>query len=109
MRFCYAHRRYALYPDSRDSWNLSPDDYTQAFLKQVKAMGFDALEIGVEVFEKTGGSGRQVKAFRRRLRDAGMRVGCVRAGGTSRTPATALTTGNGRPPRSRSRGGWARR
>jgi sugar phosphate isomerase/epimerase len=82
MRFCYAHRRYALYPDSRDSWNLSPDDYTQAFLKQVKAMGFDALEIGVEVFEKTGGSERQVKAFGRRLRDAGMTVGCVRAGGT---------------------------
>jgi sugar phosphate isomerase/epimerase len=36
----------------------------------------------VEVLEKTGGSERQVKAFGQRLRDAGMPIGCVRAGGT---------------------------
>ena len=82
MRFCYAHRRYALYPDSRDSWNLAPDDYTEAFLTRAKAIGFDAIEVGVEVLEKTGGSERQVKAFGQRLRAAGMPIGCVRAGGT---------------------------
>src|SRR5262245_51792339 len=82
MRFCYAHRRYALYPESRDSWNLGPDDYTEAFLTRVRTIGFDALEVGIEVFEKIGGSERQVKAFGRRLRDAGIPVGCIRAGGT---------------------------
>ena len=45
-------------------------------------MGFDAIEVGVEVLEKTGGSEPRVKAFGRRLREAGMPVGCVRAGGT---------------------------
>ena len=109
MRFCYAHRRYALYPDSRDSWNLAPADYTETFLKRAKAMGFDAIEVGVEVLEKTGGSEQQVKAFGRRLRDAGMPIGCVRAGGTLRRRGTGLTTGSGRPARSSSRGGWARR
>jgi sugar phosphate isomerase/epimerase len=82
MRFCYAHRRYALYPETRDSWNLAPDDYADAFLKRAKAVGFDAIEVGVEVLEKTGGAERQVRAFGQRLRGAGMPIGCVRAGGS---------------------------
>ena len=82
MRFCYAHRRATLYPTSFDSWNLAPDDYTAAFLRTAKDIGFDAIEVGVEVLERTGGSERQVKAFGRRLREAGMPIGCVRAGGT---------------------------
>ena len=81
MRFCYAHRRATLYPTSFDSWNLAPDDYTAAFLRTAKDIGFDAIEVGVEVLERTGGSERQVKAFGRRLREAGMPIGCVRAGG----------------------------
>ena len=82
MRFCYAHRRHTLYPESLDPWNLRPDDYTTAFLRRSKAVGFDALEVGVEVFERTGGSEQQVRAFGRRLREAGMPIGCVRSGGT---------------------------
>ena len=82
MRFCYAHRRATLYPTSLDSWNLAPDDYTAAFLCTAKDIGFDAIEVGVEVLERTGGSERQVKAFGRRLLEAGMPIGCVRAGGT---------------------------
>jgi sugar phosphate isomerase/epimerase len=82
MRFCYAHRRYALYPDTRDPWNLAPDDYTAPFLARVKGLGFDALEVGFEVLEKTDGGEREVRAFGRRLRDAGLAIGCVRAGGT---------------------------
>ena len=82
MRFCYAHRRATLYPTSLDSWNLAPDDYTAAFLCTAKDIGFDAIEVGVEVLERTGGSERQVKAFGQRLLEAGMPIGCVRAGGT---------------------------
>jgi sugar phosphate isomerase/epimerase len=82
MRFCYAHRRFTLYPDSLNSWDLQPDSYNDAFLKRVKAIGFDALEVGAEVIDKTGGSERQVKAFGKRLADAGLPIGCVRAGGT---------------------------
>ncbi|MSQ09157.1 MAG: sugar phosphate isomerase/epimerase [Dehalococcoidia bacterium] len=82
MRFCYAHRRFTLYPDNLNSWDLQPDSYNAAFLKKAKAIGFDALEVGAEVIEKTGGSERQVKAFGKRLADAGLPIGCVRAGGT---------------------------
>ncbi len=82
MRFCYAHRRFTLYPDSLNSWDLTPDNYNAAFLKKVKDIGFDALEVGAEVIEKTGGSERQVKEFGKRLAGAGLPIGCVRAGGT---------------------------
>jgi sugar phosphate isomerase/epimerase len=82
MRFCYAPRRHTLYPESRDPWHLAPADYTPSFLDRVKGMGFDALEVGLEVLEGTGGSEREVKAFGRRLRTAGTPIGCVRAGGT---------------------------
>lgn len=82
MRFCYAPRRHTLYPESRDPWNLVPDAYTASFLRRVRDMGFDALEVGIEVLEATGGAERQVKAFGRRLRDAGVPIGCVRSGGT---------------------------
>jgi sugar phosphate isomerase/epimerase len=82
MRFCYAPRRHTLYPDSLDPWNLAPEAYTPEFLRRARDMGFDALEVGVEVLEKTGGTERQVKAFGRRLREGGVPIGCVRAGGT---------------------------
>jgi sugar phosphate isomerase/epimerase len=82
MRFCYAHRRLALYPEHRDPWSLAPEDYSAGFLQKVKTMGFDALEVGVEVLERTGGSEHEVKAFSRRLGDAGVPIGCVRSGGT---------------------------
>ncbi len=82
MRFCYAHRRFTLYPDNLNSWDLTPDAYNAPFLKRVKAIGFDTLEVGAEVIEKTGGSERQVKEFGKRLAGAGLPIGCVRAGGT---------------------------
>ena len=82
MRFCYAHRRLALYPDHRDAWDLAPDHYTAGFLKRARAIGFDALEVGVETLERTGGSEREVKALGRRLGDVGLPIGCVRSGGT---------------------------
>jgi sugar phosphate isomerase/epimerase len=81
MRFCYAHRRFTLYPQSVDSWNLSPDNYTDEFLTRTKTLGFDALEVGLEVLSQLG-SEQKVKDFASKLNDFGLKVGCVRAGGT---------------------------
>ena len=81
MRFCYGHRRFTLYPQSVDSWNLNSDNYTGDFLKRTKALGFDALEVGVEVLSQLG-TEQKVKDFSSKLNDAGLAVGCVRAGGT---------------------------
>lgn len=81
MRFCYAHRRFTLYPQSVDSWNLAPDDYSTEFLTRTKALGFDALECGYEVLHKLGGSQAR-RDFAARLSDHGLKVGAIRAGGT---------------------------
>ena len=63
MKFCYANRRMTLYPNSVDPWDLAPEDYTDQFLIKVKDMGFDALEIGSDTLDKTGGSEKAVKEF----------------------------------------------
>jgi sugar phosphate isomerase/epimerase len=87
MRFCYAHRRFALYPQSVDSWNLAAENYTDDFLSKTKELGFDALEVGLEVLAGLG-SEQKAKDFASRLHDFGLDVGCVRAGGTLHTAKT---------------------
>ena len=69
MKFCYANRRMTLYPNSVDPWDLAPEDYTDQFLKKVKDMGFDALEIGSDTLDKTGGSEKAVKEFTKRIQE----------------------------------------
>ena len=53
MRFCYGHRRFTLYPQSVDSWNLNPDNYTGYFLKRTKDIGFDDGD-GTSLTDLTG-------------------------------------------------------
>ena len=68
MRFCYAHRRFALYPQSVDSWNLSHDNYTDEFLAKTKSLDFDAIEVGLEVMTQLG-SEAKVKEFKAKFND----------------------------------------
>jgi sugar phosphate isomerase/epimerase len=81
MRFCYAHRRFTLYPQSVDSWNLSPENYTDDFLAKTKSLGFDAIEVGLEVMTQLG-SEQNVKEFVKKFNGHGLEVGCIRSGGT---------------------------
>lgn len=82
MRFCYAHRRFALYPQSVDSWNLSVENYTDDFLRKVKSMGFDAIEVGFEVFDKLGNPKAEIGTFAKKVNDQGLKIGAIRSGGT---------------------------
>ena len=82
MKFCYANRRMTLYPNSVDPWDLAPEDYTNEFLSKVKEMGFDALEIGSDTLDRTGGSEKSISEFAKRINDFGLDIGCVRSGGT---------------------------
>ena len=82
MRYCYAHRRFTLYPDSRNTWELAPEAYTDEFLGRVRDMGFDSLEIGSDVIESFGQDESAVADFGRRLADAGVPVGAIRSGGS---------------------------
>ncbi len=81
MRYCYAHRRFTLYPQSVDSWSLTPDNYTDDFLTKVKSTGFDALEIGAEVLDRLGDEAK-VKEFASRIEGFGLKIGALRSGGT---------------------------
>ncbi len=82
MRYCYAHRRFTLYPQSLDTWNLSADAYTDEFLNKVREMGFDALEVGADVINGLGTTGQALADFGKRLADAGVPVGAIRSGGS---------------------------
>ena len=42
-----------LYPESVDSWNLHPDNYTPEWLDRARDTGFDSIECGFEVLDKT--------------------------------------------------------
>jgi sugar phosphate isomerase/epimerase len=86
MRFCYAHRKFSLYPQSVDTWDLAASNYTDDFLKKTKDLGFDALEVGLEVLSPLGEQG--AKDFASRLHDFGLDVGCVRGGGTMHMAST---------------------
>ena len=82
MRYCYAHRRFTLYPDALNSWDLTPDAYSPAFLTRVKDMGFDAVEVGSEVLERAGATERSVKDLAKKFGDHGLKIGALRSGGT---------------------------
>ena len=82
MRFCYAHRRFTLHPQRANYSDLQPDDYTDSFLKMVKRIGFDALEVGVEVLDRAGGTESTVRDFSKRIESYGLQIGSIRSGGS---------------------------
>ena len=106
MRFCYAHRRFALYPQNLDYKELIPEDYTPLFLKMVKDMGFDAIEMDVGVLEKAGDSEHSIREFAKRIADYGLAIGAVRAGG-SLTDARHGAANRERTLRAIELAGWA--
>ena len=82
MRFCYANRRFVLFPDAIDSWNLRLENYSDGILSRIKGMGFDALEIGVEAFEPTTKADNAIMEFSHRVSKFGLKIGALRCGGT---------------------------
>ena len=81
MRFCYAHRRFALYPHVRSYLELTPTDYSDEFLSKVKSLGFDALEVGYDVLEQLDNKSAMAD-FAKRLAGFGLKVGAIRCGGS---------------------------
>lgn len=78
MKLCYALRRGVFYPSQRDEFGtLPPRAERRRYLPLVKAMGFEAVEVGVD---ETADE-QSATALRNELEDAGLRIGCVRAGG----------------------------
>ncbi len=82
MKYCYANRRHTLYPDSLDNWNVTPEDYTDAFVGKAAEIGFDGFEIGFPAINALDGDQSAVKGFGKRLRDAGVPAVSLRSGGS---------------------------
>ena len=55
MKYCYAFRRFSDYPYLGNAFDMDPERITSKFLRRVKDMGFDGIELGVECLEKING------------------------------------------------------
>ena len=94
MKIAYAFRASRLYPfDGRGPGNeLPPQPHRDAFLRQVRELGVDGLELGIESF---GGIDGVTEASARdlagQLADAGTPVACIRGGSGFASPRAAVT------------------
>src|SRR5437762_14093686 len=64
---------------------MPPKAERRRYLPLVQAMGFDAVEVGVD----EQASEAEARDLARELKDAGLAIGCVRAGGGLCNPLTA--------------------
>src|SRR6266536_1961683 len=83
MSLIYAFRRTTLFPRA-DTGNELPAEGRTAYLRAVKALGFEGLELGVP-----RGGETELRALRRELEDAGLPCRALRGGGPSLQPEAA--------------------
>jgi sugar phosphate isomerase/epimerase len=93
VKLCYALRRGVFFPSQRDAFGEMPArEHRTAYLKLVKAAGFEGIEI------PTGGSlaatatEAAAKDLGTELRDAGLPAVCVRGGGPVAHPHEGART-----------------
>ena len=72
MKFCYAFRRFSDYPFLGNAFDMDPERITPKFLKRVKNMGFDGIELGIECLEKIKGG--ELKYIHHQLVNIGSRA-----------------------------------
>jgi sugar phosphate isomerase/epimerase len=78
VKLCYALRRGVFYPSARDEFGeMPPRTERRRYLPLVKSMGFSAVEVGVD----EDADERSARDLASELRDYGLDIGCVRAGG----------------------------
>jgi sugar phosphate isomerase/epimerase len=83
VKLCYALRRGVFYPSQQDLFGtMPPREHRGGYLPLVRAMGFAAVEVGVD----QGASQQDAQELRDELGAAGLSVGCVRAGGSLAHP-----------------------
>jgi sugar phosphate isomerase/epimerase len=81
MRIVYAFRRSALFPDRGGEGELPSREALGAFLRKVKEIGFDGLEVAIP-----RGGEPEARELRRILEDAALPCLAVRGGGPSLHP-----------------------
>jgi sugar phosphate isomerase/epimerase len=80
MKLCYALRRGVFYPSTRDAFGeMPPRELRPKYLKLVKSMGFDGVEIPFRSDEMPDEA--RIREFGDELRGAGLPAVCIRGGG----------------------------
>jgi sugar phosphate isomerase/epimerase len=92
MKLCYGVRRGTFHPfPGEGMWTLPRGDTRTRYLRHVKGMGFDGMELGAEMFGGMDATEEQSKELQSILRDGG--VPCVaihtQAGGELCSPKVA--------------------
>jgi sugar phosphate isomerase/epimerase len=83
VKLCYALRRGVFYPSARDEFGeMPPRAERRRYLPLVKSMGFDAVEVSVD----DAADEHSARELTHELRDQGLAVGAVRAGGALHHP-----------------------
>ena len=82
MKVAYAFRREVLYP--YQGTDLATKEHRVKFLKKVKEIGFDGIELGVGVFDRL-----DVESLSAELEDTGLPCVAIRGGGGLINPRTA--------------------
>ena len=81
MKYCYANRRQAAYPDVHSTWNARPEHFTDDWIRAVSETGYDGLEVGANTLDLLD-SRAAFDGFKARLEGVGLPIVAVRAGGS---------------------------
>lgn len=88
MKFAYAFRRTAFYPyDGGTGWEIPPKEVRGKYLKKVREIGFEGIEVGLG--QGVGTSEAEIKELGKELDAAGVPCAAVRGGGGFTRPFTA--------------------
>ena len=90
MKISYAFRRAMYYPYTGAPFFFPPREVRAPWLRQIKALGFEGIEVGLDAAGREAGE-HAVKELRRELDDAGVPCVTVRGGGGLTHPRTGRT------------------
>lgn len=80
MKFAYAFRRTAFYPyDGGTGWEVPPKEVRGKYLKKVREIGFEGIEVGLG--QGVGTSEAEIRELGKELDAAGVPCAAVRGGG----------------------------
>lgn len=89
MKIAYAFRRSTYYPYVGDPWNLPGREARAAWLKTVRELGFDGIEIANNAVGGPDASVAQIRELRAEIEANGLTCACIRGGGGLANPRIA--------------------
>ena len=89
MKIAYAFRRSIFYPYTGGSRDVPDGPARSAYLRTVRAMGFESVELGLDAFGGDDATETDVRAIRQDLEEHGLSCAAVRAGGGLAQPNVA--------------------